>query len=61
MGEDADSASLRRILRELGAPDLVDTLEQRLSPADLTTFLMALAAHRVTGTDPPEILRRHSA
>jgi hypothetical protein len=47
---------LERLGRQTGIPGLVDVLAQRLSPADLTSLLLAVYQRRTAGLAPAKVL-----
>ena len=50
---------LGRVLREAGVPDLLPVLAERLSPADLTTLLLAVYRLRAAAVTPGRLLERY--
>src|SRR5215470_15427153 len=56
-----DERILARIERAAGVPGLVGVLADRLSATDLQTLLLAVAARRVAGLTPPDVLRRYES
>ncbi|MFI7533487.1 hypothetical protein [Streptosporangium sp. NPDC049376] len=50
---------LGRILREGAAPEMLEALAERLSPADLQTLLMAVHRRRAADVTPAHLLRRY--
>jgi hypothetical protein len=59
--QDLPDPALRRILRKADDADLLTALTERLSPADLTTLLLAVQRHRAAGVSPARLLERHRA
>jgi hypothetical protein len=47
---------LERLARQSGIPDLVEVLSDRLSPADLTSLLLAVHRRRAAGLTPATVL-----
>jgi hypothetical protein len=54
-----DNQILKRILREAGAPDLLETLTQRLEPSDLQSLLLAVYRERAKAVSPATLLRQY--
>jgi hypothetical protein len=54
-----DDPMLERIAREVGVPDLVDVLAERLAPTDLQSVLLAVARRRAAAASPSDVLRRY--
>lgn len=50
------ASTLDRILRQAGAPDLIETLSERLSPTDLQSLLLAVYARRSAARSPANVL-----
>jgi hypothetical protein len=50
---------VRRILKEAGAPDLFETLAQRLEPSDLQSLLLAVYRERAKAVSPATLLRQY--
>lgn len=50
------SSALERILAEVGRPDLVDILADRLHPTDLQSLMLAVYARRSASRTPAEVL-----
>lgn len=48
---------VQRILREAGAPDLIDVLVERIAPSDLHSLLLAVYRRRAEQLTPADILR----
>jgi hypothetical protein len=56
-----DAGALRRILEEVGRPDLVDLLADDLSGADLTTLLLEVMRRKASRVAAPDLMRRYGA
>lgn len=53
--------ALRRVLRRLGGPAVLDGLAGGLSGSDLTTFLLEVFRRRASALTPADVLRRYRA
>jgi hypothetical protein len=56
---DAPDPRLDRVLREAGDRDLLTALAERLSPADLSTLLLAVYRRRAGAVTPARLLARY--
>jgi hypothetical protein len=54
-----DDARLARVLREAGAPGVLDALAERLSPTDLQTLLLAAYRRRAAAVTPGRLLEQY--
>ena len=52
-------SKLRRVLREAGAPGVLDALAGRLSPTDLQTLLLEVARRRAARVTPSRLLAQY--
>jgi hypothetical protein len=63
MGEEGElpmeNQIVERILREEGAPDLLETLTQRLEPSDLQSLLLAVYRERAKAISPATLLKHY--
>jgi hypothetical protein len=50
---------IERIQRDVGIPDLLDTLADRLSPTDLQSLLLAVYRRRAASVTPGQLLGRY--
>src|SRR5262245_8348833 len=50
---------IERILREVGIPDLVDALANRLDPTELQSLLLAVYQRRAARVTPSQLLERY--
>jgi hypothetical protein len=53
-----DDARLARVLREAGAPGVLEALAERLSPTDLQTLLLAAYRRRAAAVTPGRLLEQ---
>jgi len=56
-----DERIIDRTERAAGVPGLVGVLADRLSATDPQSLLLAVAARRVAGLTPPDVLRRYES
>jgi len=54
------SPILERILGDVGIPDLIDVLANRLSPTDLQSLLLEVYQRRVSEISPSQLLERYA-
>jgi hypothetical protein len=54
-----ERAIVRRILRDVAAPDLVELLGERLSGADLTSLLLEVVRRRASMLSPDRALQQY--
>ena len=54
-----ESPLLRRVCREVGVPDLLERLSERISPSDLQSVLLELARLRAARRALPDLMAQH--
>jgi hypothetical protein len=57
--DDSVNPALRRVLGQIGGPDLLDLLADGISGADLTTLLLEVFRRRAERLSPAEVMRRY--
>ena len=62
LAEDAPTnPALQRVLRRVGAPELVDLLSDGMPGADLTTLLLEVFRRRAEQLSPAQVMRRYGS
>src|SRR5437879_913319 len=54
-----ESPLVRRVCREVGVPDLLDRLSERITPSDLRVLLLESARRGAASRSPPELTAQH--
>jgi hypothetical protein len=55
-----DNAVVARVCREVGVPDLVERLSERIAPTDLQAVLLELARTRGKSRTPADLMAQHA-
>jgi hypothetical protein len=54
-----DSPAIRRVCRQVGVPDLVERLSERVSPSDLQALMLELARRRAARRTPAGLMAQY--